>query len=444
MSYRGVLNWGLMACAETVPRLADLALYIPDALEELAAAAELGAHPPGGGGTGSAPVAADRGVSPAHPAARALTVAAFRRPDTRVIESRRPLRIGLVGCGMIGQIHADGLRKMAEDGEIVTVGAADPSEASRAATARNCPFEYLTDDPMRVIEDPGIDAVMITSPTSTHRELVLATLDAGKALFCEKPLAPTFAEVRELCDAVATTARPAQVGFHSRFHPIVNHVRGLVGSGELGAPMAYTLRDDQYWPTGAVVPGHSSWRSDRAQAGGGALLEHSIHAADLVCWLFGPAVRVSATTRSVFGFDVEDVAAVIVEHASGVVGTILSVFNGVRGREERRFEVFFEGAAVEATTDFIVGATEDSFLVQRPDAAPERPDLDAMREDHFAALGLPRRDFVFYTYPADRHWVRCVLDGHAGVSGFRRRPARAHELVDAAYRSAASGATVSS
>ena len=224
-----------------------------------------------------------------------------------------------------------------------------------------------------VIEDPAVDAVMITAPTSTHRDLVLATLAAGKALFCEKPLAPSFTEVEEICGAVAAAAKPSQVGFHSRFHPIVNELRDLVVSGEVGAPMAYTLRDDQYWPTGAVVPGHTSWRSERAQAGGGALLEHSIHAADLVCWMFGPAVRVSARTRSMFGFEVEDVAAVTIEHASGVVGTILSVFNGVRGREERRFEVFFEGAAVEATTDFIVGASEDSYMVQRPDREPERP-----------------------------------------------------------------------
>src|SRR6202035_322501 len=134
----------------------------------------------------------------------------------------------------------------------------DPSESSRAATAHNCPFQYLAEDPRQVIEDPDVDAVMITSPTSTHRELVLATLDSGKALFCEKPLAPTFGDVQELCAAAAKSTRPAQVGFHSRFHPIMNSIRRLVVSEELGVPMAYTLRDDQYWPTGAVVPGHSS------------------------------------------------------------------------------------------------------------------------------------------------------------------------------------------
>jgi len=352
-----------------------------------------------------------------------------------------PLRVGLIGCGMIGQIHADGLRTLCEDGEAVAVAAADPSEEARAAVARNCAFGTLTDDPRRVIDDPGVEAVMITSPTATHRDLVLATLAAGKPLLCEKPLAPTFDDVRALCDAVAGSGLVAQVGFHSRFHPIVTELRRIVGSAELGAPMGYTLRDDQYWPTGAVVPGHSSWRSERAHAGGGALLEHSIHAADIVCWLFGPVRRVWAITRSVFGFDVEDVAALTVEHESGVVGTLLSVFNGVRGREERRFEVFFEGGAVEATTDFIVGAEEDGLLVQRPDTSPVRPDLVALREAHFAALGLPRRDFVFYTYPADRHWARTVRQGATASPGFDDA-LRAHELVDAAYRSAASGAAV--
>ena len=344
----------------------------------------------------------------------------------------------MIGCGMIGQIHADGLRKMAEDGEIVAVAAADPSEEARIAVERNCPFGYLSDDPRRVIEDPAVQAVMITSPTATHRALVLATLEAGKPLLCEKPLAPAIGDVRDLCDAVESSGLTAQVGFHSRFHPIASRLRQVVASGELGAAMGYTLRDDQYWPTGDVVPGHSSWRSARAEAGGGALLEHSIHAADLVCWLFGPARRVWARTRSVYGYDVEDVAALTVEHESGVVGTLLSVFNGVRGREERRFEIFFERAAVEATTDFIVGAEEDGLLVQRPDAPAERPDLARLREDHFAALGLARRDFVFYTYPADRHWVRAVAGARPAAPGFADAR-RAHELVDAAYRSAASG-----
>jgi predicted dehydrogenase len=228
------------------------------------------------------------------------------------------------------------------------------------------------------------------------------------------------------------------VGFHSRFHYLFCALRELVESGELGAPMGYALREDQYWPTGDVVPGHSSWRSDRVQSGGGALLEHTIHGADVVCWLFGPAIRVSSRTRSVFGYDVEDAATAVVEHADGTIGTILTIFNGVRGREERRLEVFFERGAVECTADFVVGAPEDGLLVQRPDAPAERPDLVAMREAHLGALGVGRRDFLFPTYVADRAWVGAVREHRAGWPGFRDGLA-AHALVEAAYRSAASG-----
>lgn len=344
------------------------------------------------------------------------------------------LGVGLVGCGMIGQIHADGLRMLAEDGEIVAVGAADPSPTARAAVERNCPFRYGTADPARVIEDPAVDAVVVTAPTAAHRELVTAVLAAGKPLLCEKPLAPTFDVVEELCAAVAASGLTAQVGFHSRFHPLVNRLRDTLESGELGAPMAYTLRDDQYWPTGDVVPGHSSWRSRRAEAGGGALLEHSIHSADILCWLFGPARRVHALGRNVYGYDVEDVAALTVEHDSGVVGTLLTVFNGVRGREERRLEVFCRDGAVEMTTDFVVGAPEDSLLVQRPDRPPERADPAALREAHFAALGIQRRDFLFYPYVAARHWVGAVRRAEPVSPGFADA-LTAHALVDAAYRS---------
>jgi predicted dehydrogenase len=359
----------------------------------------------------------------------------------RTTTGTSPLRIGLIGCGMIGQIHADGLRKLAEDEEVVAVGAADPSPSALEAVVGNCPFEYTTSDPDKVIGDPAIDAVMITSPTATHRDLVMASLEARKALFCQKPLAPTYKEVEELCRAVGESGLVAQVGFHSRFHPLVNRLRDQVVAGELGKPMGYTLRDDQYWPTGAVVPGHSSWRSQRAHAGGGALLEHSIHGADIVTWLFGPARSVHGFGRSMFGYDVEDVAALAVEHESGVVGTLLSIFNGVRGREERRLEVFFEHGAVEVTTDFIVGAPEDSFLIQRPGEPAERPDLDEMREEYFARLGLRRRDFLFYTYPSDANWVTSVCNQKAASPNFVDA-LHAHRLVEAAYQSMAAGRPV--
>jgi predicted dehydrogenase len=350
-----------------------------------------------------------------------------------------PYRLGVIGCGTIAQAHAVSIRFNADDGLVRCVGAADPDPAGIDRFAAIVGgVDRRTADGHELINDPDVDAIVLITPTRFHREYVLATCAAGKPLFTEKPLAPSFDVVSELCDAVGAAGIPAQVGFQSRFHPIVRYVRDLVQSGELGAPMAYTLRDDQFWPTGEIVPGHSNWRSDIAEAGGGALLEHSIHSCDVLAWLFGPAARVYATTRNVFGYSVEDVAALTIEHRDGVVGSLVSVFNGVRGREERRLEVFFEQGSLELTTDFVVGAPEDSLLIQRPDQPAERFDVDQLRRETFARDGCdPDRQVFVYQYFAHRSFAHALRDGTAPSPGFTDAY-QAHAIVEAGYRSAAS------
>lgn len=349
-----------------------------------------------------------------------------------------PLRLGIIGCGSISRAHAIAIRFNADDGLVRCVAAADPDPAAIdqfAAIAGG--VEFRSANGFDVVEHPDVDAVVLITPTRFHRDYILAVCDSGKPLFTEKPLAPTFDVVRELHAAVGAAGIPAQVGFQSRFHPIVRRLRDLVQSGELGAPMGYTLRDDQYWPTGDVVPGHSDWRSDVAEAGGGALLEHSIHSCDVLAWLFGAARRVYATKRHVFGYSVEDTAAMTIEHDNGVVGNLVTVFNGVRGREERRLEVFFERGAVEITTDFVIGAPEDSFMVQRPDEPAERPDLLELRRAAFAADGCdPDREYYVYQYFAHRAFAQAVRSGTAPSPGFDDA-LRAHSIVEAGYRSCA-------
>jgi len=345
----------------------------------------------------------------------------------------------MIGCGQIAQAHAAALRFLAADGvaRISAVADPDPDGVERiAAIVGHLDHTYA--DGTELIDDPTVDAVAVVAPTRFHRDLIEAVAAAGKPLFTEKPLAPNFAAVCEIADAVEAARIPAQVGFQSRFHPIVRRLRDWVVEGELGLPMAYTIRDDQFWPTGAVVPGHTSWRAQRAQAGGGALLEHSIHSCDVACWLFGPVARVYATTRHVFGFDVEDVAAVTIEHDSGVVGNLVTVFNGVRDREERRIEIFFERAATEATTDFIIGAPEDSLLLKRDGSPAERFDVRALREATFAADGFdPHREvfvYQYFGYAAFAAALRQGLDPTPGIAD----AVRAHEVVEAGYRSAQS------
>jgi len=351
----------------------------------------------------------------------------------------QPLRLGLVGCGSIAQAHAAALRFLADDGLVRVTAAADPDPSGVERVAQILGgIEHTGTDCLAVIADDEVDAVVNITPTRFHRDYVAAIMREGKPCFTEKPLAPTFEVVQEIVQTVRDAGLPVQVGFQSRFHPLIRRLRMMIETAESGTPMAYTLRDDQFWPTGGVVAGHSSWRSDRAEAGGGALLEHSIHSCDILGWLFGPVERVYASTRSMFGYSVEDVAALTIEHRNGVVGNLVTVFNGVQHREERRLEVFFERASLELTTDFLVGAPEDSFLVHRADEQhAQRYDVDAMRREAFAADGFdPDRQVFVYQYFAHHAFATALREGRA-PSPDVDDALRAHGLVEAAYRSAA-------
>jgi len=346
----------------------------------------------------------------------------------------------MIGCGSIARAHAVSFRLLADDGVARLVAAADPNPAGIDQVEQIAgPLERRYASGLELITDPDVDAVAVIAPTRFHRDLISAVAAAGKPLFTEKPLAPTYDVVVDIVDTVMRAGIPAQVGFQSRFHPIIRFLHDVVGDARYGRAMGYTIRDDQFWPTGDVMAGHTSWRSQAAEAGGGALLEHSIHSCDIACWLFGPVRRVYAQTRKVFGYDVEDTAALTIEHESGVVGTLLTVFNGVIDREEPRIEAFFEQAAIEATTDFVVNAPEDSLLVKETAGPATRVDTAALGRETFARDGVdPDRQFYVYQYLAHRAFARAVADGTALSPGVGDALA-AHRLVEAAYRSAATG-----
>ena len=198
--------------------------------------------------------------------------------------------------------------------------------------------------------------------------------------------------------------------------------------------MGYVLRDDQYWPTGDVVPGHSSWRSERARAGGGALLEHSIHSADILTWLFGAAARVYARTR-------HDVR--LRRRGRGRVHRRARVRRRRHAAHDLQRRARARGAAARGVLRARRGRGHDRL----PRRRARRQLLDpatrcarrsgstwsAMREQHFAAAGIERRDFMVYLYPAARSFVRRCGTGRPRSPGFGDA-LRAHALVEAAYR----------
>ena len=178
-----------------------------------------------------------------------------------------------------------------------------------------------------------------------------AAVERDLAVFCEKPLAPTIEGCREI--AAALRGRPHQVGLVLRHAPVFAAFADAVASGRYGRPMAVVFRDDQYFPIQGMYG--STWRADVTEAGGGTLIEHSIHDVDVLQWILGPVTEVSAATAETFSYPgIEDVAAVRLWFGAGATATLTSVWHQVLSRPStRRLELFCEDAMLWTEDDYL-------------------------------------------------------------------------------------------
>jgi predicted dehydrogenase len=344
------------------------------------------------------------------------------------------IRIGLVGCGHIGTVHAYVLQQLAEakivDAQLTATYDDDRSRAERVA-------RHHGGEPAASLADlvAGVDAVWVCTWTAAHLAAVEAAADAGLPVFCEKPLGTDLVGAEKV--AAALERVPHQVGLVLRWSPVFANAARIIESGEFGRPLATILRDDQYFPIQGFYG--STWRKDVAHAGGGTLIEHSIHDIDVLRWLLGDPVEVSARTASRFGHPgIEDTAAVTFAYADGSVAQLTSVWHQVLTRESgRHLEVFCEGAALWTDDDYL-----GPLHVQTSDGTHE---ILGEEPEWAGLLTVPE---VFAK--AISHYgaqVKAFLDtlgaGKADGAGPARPAAgealAAHRLVDQAYRSAASG-----
>src|SRR4051794_8228362 len=345
------------------------------------------------------------------------------------------MRIGLVGCGFIAQLHSRALGGIIKaglaDARIAATCDVDRSRADAFATAHDA--DLATTDPAELLD--AVDVVWIGTPTSSHRALVEQAAAAGVAIFCEKPLATTLADAEAMAAAASTV--PSQVGLVLRTSPVYGALADLVHSGDLGAPMAVVFRDDQYLPNQGQYA--SAWRADVTIAGGGTLIEHSIHDLDVLRWLLGDATSVSARTANHAGHPgIEDVAVATITFASGAVATLTSVWHQILRRPSTRsLEVLCErGIAAVAGGD--AGDEYRGPLRVITDAGDRVDGFDLpqwVRELPIDEGWLP---FAGVYAPQALAFLEAVAGGARPSPGFDVAVA-AHRLADAVYRSAALG-----
>jgi predicted dehydrogenase len=222
-----------------------------------------------------------------------------------------------------------------------------------------------------------------------------------------------------------------------RHSPAIATLLALVHSGRLGRPMAAALCDDQYFPIQGQYA--SGWRADVTQAGGGTLIEHSIHDIDLLGALLGPIHEVSASTANFAGHPgIEDVAAVTLRHRSGATSSLTSVWHSILGRQSTRHLQVIGETGIATLTDEHAGnvtvltdrGTEEIPPTFRP---AERELVEAVMD----AVDLPepfRGSLASYAL-ADAAFLDAVHRGRAPQPGLDIA-LEAHRVCDAAYRDA--------
>ena len=238
------------------------------------------------------------------------------------------LKVGLIGVGGIARTHMPGW-EASPDAEIVA--GSDISAAALATWAATYGVDRTSTNPADIINDPDIDIIDVCTPNMAHEELVIAALDAGKHVICEKPLAPTPDAIRRMIAARDRSGKQLMTAQHFRFKGVSQAMKREIDAGALGD--IYHARGWMLRRNGLIV---SPTFIHKRLSGGGPCIDIGVHILDLTLWLMGNPQPVAVTGVAdarlahhpgQFGawqdldvpadFDVEDFAAAFVRFDNG-------------------------------------------------------------------------------------------------------------------------------
>ena len=279
-----------------------------------------------------------------------------------------PVRIGVIGCGRIGESHATLLRREVPGAHLVAVADGRPEAADQLAARLGC----RSTPPEALLADDDVEAVVIAASSVAHADLVTAAALAGKAVFCEKPMGMTLAEIDRGVTAARIAGVPLQVGFNRRFAPDFAAARRLIDEGAVGTPqLMRSLTRDPGLANPAGVP---PWT---------IFTQTLIHDFDTLLWLNPGAepVSVYATADALVAPEFKeqgllDTAVVVITFDNGAIAVAEASFSATYGYDVRG-EVFGSGGMVS------IGSGAASSLVHQDaaglHAATVRGDVELFR-----------------------------------------------------------------
>jgi myo-inositol 2-dehydrogenase / D-chiro-inositol 1-dehydrogenase len=233
-----------------------------------------------------------------------------------------PVRIGVIGVGVMGAEHARLLSKVVSGSEVSAVFDVDPQRGAQVADAYGA---RVHDDPMVLIKDDQVDAVLIASSDQTHEQFVLASLAAAKPVLCEKPLAPDVAGCLRILEAEGEQGRRlVSVGFMRRYDPGYVDLKNALHSNEIGNALMLHCSHRN-----AANPGVQSATLISGSA---------VHEIDITRWLLDEeltAVTVHTPRRAAAAGDTQDPLLLVFESASGVIVDVEVFVNAGYGYDVR-------------------------------------------------------------------------------------------------------------
>ncbi|WP_129663994.1 Gfo/Idh/MocA family oxidoreductase [Phytoactinopolyspora endophytica] len=292
------------------------------------------------------------------------------------------VRVGVIGVGVIGQDHVRRLTHVLSGSRVVAVTDADAARAHEVA--RRVPGATVRATGRDLIAADDVDAVLVASWGATHEEYVVACIEAGKPVFCEKPLAPSGDAAARIVDAeVAAGRRLVQVGFMRRYDPAYVELKGVVQEGSIGLPLLMHCAHRNASPP-PYYEAHM------------AVTETAVHEFDMVRWLLEEeitAVTVLRPRPSRHGGDVQDPLLLLLETSNGVLVDLETSVN-IRYGYDIRCEVVGEDGTAELGPVSPVVVRRDGALT-----APVPPDWQGRFER---------------AYDVElQHWVDSVTAGEA-------------------------------
>ncbi|WDR01270.1 Gfo/Idh/MocA family oxidoreductase [Devosia algicola] len=288
--------------------------------------------------------------------------------------------IGLIGTGYMGKCHALAWNAVASVfGDLERPVLAHLAEVDAALAARRADefgFARATGDWRALIADPAVDIVSITTPNAFHAEMAIAALEAGKHVWCEKPMAPTIVEAQAMKAAATRSGKLAILGYNYIQNPIIRQIRTLLAENTIGAISHVRIEmDEDFMADPAAL---FTWKSEQS-SGYGALDDFGVHPISLLHFLLGDIARVSAHMSKPFATrptmsegprEVEtfDIATIMFDLESGASG-LLALNRAAWGRKGRiALQIFGSTGAIlfdqERMNEFQLYTRDDHLAVQ--------------------------------------------------------------------------------